>query len=211
MFSAGSFAVGVSYAKNLTEWFSIGGNFKYVDEHIWNSSATAIAVDVGTLFTTPFSGVKFGVAISNFGPKMQMSGDDLIVQKDISPDNGNNPNVDAQLSTDQFDLPLILRIGVSYEVISGEDNELLVAVDAAHPNDNSETVSLGVEYSLFHKMLSIRAGYRDLGASETEENFAVGGGFNYEIQPGTSVKFDYAFQKFGRLENVHKFSVGFLF
>ncbi|MEK9138460.1 MAG: PorV/PorQ family protein, partial [Bacteroidota bacterium] len=83
-FSAGSFAVGVSYAKKLTDWFSIGGNVKYINEHIWNSSATGFAVDVGTLFTTPFPGLKFGVAISNFGTKMRMTGDDLLVQKDIS-------------------------------------------------------------------------------------------------------------------------------
>ena len=60
-------------------------------------------------------------------------------------------------------------------------------------------------------MLSIRAGFKDIGSSESEENFTLGGGFKYEIQQGTSLKFDYAFQKFGRLDNVHKFSVGFLF
>src|SRR5689334_19512550 len=36
LFSAGSFAVGVSYARNLTDWFSIGTNVKYINEHIWN-------------------------------------------------------------------------------------------------------------------------------------------------------------------------------
>ena len=96
-FSAGSFAVGLSYARNLTEWFSIGGNVKYINEHIWNSSATGFAVDVGTLFTTPFTGVKFGAGISNFGSKLQIRGDDLLVLKDISPNHGNNANVNANL------------------------------------------------------------------------------------------------------------------
>ncbi len=210
-FTAGSFAVGVSYARALTDWFSIGGTAKYVNEHIWNSGATGIGVDVGTLFTTPFTGVKFGAGISNFGQKMQITGDDLIVQKDISSNHGNNPNVNANLSTDQFDLPLLLRIGFSYEPIATEDEELILVIDAVHPNDNSESVSLGGEYNVFHRMLSLRAGYKDIGARDSEEQFSLGGGVKYEIQPGTTVKFDYAFQKFGRLDNVHKFSLGILF
>src|SRR5207247_1449775 len=52
-FPAGSFALTGSYARNLTDWFSIGGNVKYINERIWNSSATSFAVDIGTLFTTP--------------------------------------------------------------------------------------------------------------------------------------------------------------
>ncbi len=162
-FSAGSFAVGVSYARNLTEWFSIGANVKYINEHIWNSKAKGFGIDVGTLFTTPFSGIKFGAGIANYGEKMQISGDDLLVQKDISPNNGNNPNINANLSTEQFDLPLIVRIGLSYEPISTEDQQLTLVVDAAHPNDNSENVSFGGEYSLFQKIFSVRAGYKGLG------------------------------------------------
>ena len=123
-FSAGSFAVGVAYGKNLSDWFSIGANVKYINEHIWNSSATSIAVDLGTLFTTPFPGVKLGAGMVNIGQKMHINGDDLIVQKDISPINGNNPNVTANLQTDNFDLPLSLRLGVSYEPIVNEKGKL---------------------------------------------------------------------------------------
>jgi hypothetical protein len=210
-FSAGSFAIGVSYAKRLAEWFSIGGNVKYINEHIWNSSATGFAVDVGTLFTTPFPGVKFGVAISNFGTKMRITGDDLLVQEDITSNNGNNPNINANLTTDAFDLPLNLRIGIAYQPISDEEKEVTLCVDAAHPNDNSESVSLGGEFSGFQRIISLRAGYKSLFAKSSEEEFTVGGGLRYEVSPGLITKFDYAFEKFGRLENVHKFTVGVLF
>ncbi len=210
-FSAGSFAVGVSYAKKLTDWFSIGGNVKYINEHIWNSSATGFAVDVGTLFTTPFPGLKFGVAISNFGTKMRMTGDDLLVQKDISENKGNNANVNANLTTDAFDLPLNLRIGFAYQPISDDDKEVTLCVDAAHPNDNSESVNLGGEFTGFERILSLRAGYKSLFAKGSEEEFTVGGGLRYDVGGGLIAKFDYAFEKFGRLENVHKFSVGVLF
>lgn len=209
-FSAGSFAVGVSYARNLTEWFSIGANIKYINEHIWNSSAKGFGIDLGTLFTTPFSGIKFGAGIANFGEKLKISGDDLLVQKDLSPIKGNNTSVNAQLSTEEFDLPLILRIGIAYEPLSTEEQQLTFVVDAAHPNDNSESISLGGEYSLFQKILSVRAGYKGLGERDREEKFTLGGGIRYAFEGNLTVKVDYAYQKFGRLDNIHKFAFGIL-
>lgn len=210
-FSAGSFAISTSYARNLTDWFSIGGSAKYINEHIWNSTATGFAIDLGTLFTTPFPGLKFGAGIYNFGTKMHMTGDDLLVQKDISPLNGNNPNINAYLATDYFDLPLTLRIGFCYEALSTDDQQLLLAVDAAHPNDNSENVNLGLEYTLFRRILSVRCGYMALGAQDSEQQFTIGGGLKYEIATGVSVRFDYAYEKFGRLNDVNKLTVGILF
>jgi hypothetical protein len=210
-FTAGSFAVGVSYGKNLTDWFSIGGTVKYVNEHIWNSSATGIAVDVGTLFTTPFDGLTFGAGISNFGQKMNISGDDLLVQKDISPNNGNNGNINANLTTDNFDLPLILRIGFAYQPIVTDDQVLTLAVDAAHPNDNSESLNIGGEYTGFSRILSLRAGYKALGVRDSEEEFTIGAGVTHGVGGTLTVRVDYAFQRFGRLEDIHKFSIGILF
>lgn len=210
-FTAGSFAVGLSYARSLTEWFSIGGSFKYINEHIWNSAAMGFGVDIGTLFTTPFPGLKFGAGISNFGTKMKIGGDDLLVQKDISADAGNNANVNANLTTESFDLPLILRIGLAYEAFNTETHQLLVTVDAAHPNDNSESLSFGAEYSLFQRLLSFRGGYRSLGYRNSEEEFTLGAGLQYEVSGGLVMRADYAFEKFGRLKDVHSFTLGLAF
>lgn len=206
-FTAGSFAFGVSYARNLTDWFSIGVNAKYVQETIWNSSASGFAIDIGTLFTTPFPGVTFGAGVSNFGQKMQITGDDLLVQKDISPNKGNNPNINANLTTDRFDLPLNLRIGFSYEPVTNDDQRLIIALDAAHPNDNSESVNVGFEYSLLQRMVSLRGGYKALGVAESEERFTVGGGLRYEISTGVATRIDYAYEDFGRLQNAHTVTI----
>ncbi len=43
-FSAGDIAVGVSFAKNLTDRFSIGFTGKYIQQKIWHMSATAFAL-----------------------------------------------------------------------------------------------------------------------------------------------------------------------
>ncbi|MEE9168846.1 MAG: PorV/PorQ family protein [bacterium] len=206
-FSASSYAVGFTYAHNLTSDFSIGANFKYITEKISNSSANSIAVDIGTLFKTPFAGIRLGASISNFGEKMQISGDDLLVQKDIEPQiSGNNPNVNAFLATEKFDLPLLLRIGISWEAINNETNRLTLAIDGAHPNDNEEFINVGGELGLFSETIFIRGGYKSIFLENQEEKFAFGGGFQYKVATGLNMAANYAFEQFEHFDNVHKFS-----
>ena len=67
---------------NLTDRFSVGFNGKYIQEKIANNHAKGWALDIGTLFETPY-GFRLGTSISNFGPIMRMTGDDLLVAVDI--------------------------------------------------------------------------------------------------------------------------------
>ena len=217
-FTAGSYAIGLAYARNLTDWFSLGVNVKYINEHIWNSTASGLALDIGTLFNTPFSGLKFGVGISNFGQKLKITGDDLLVQKDLSPNEGNNANVNAVLATEGFDIPLNLRLGFAYEPIADDDQLLVLAADFSHPNDNAENIVVGAEYSLFQRIVSIRAGYRGFGKvfpnwldKETEEGLTLGAGLRYRFAGDLAIKADYAYQQFGRLNDVHQFGVALQF
>jgi len=209
-FSAGDFAVGLSYARNLTDRFSIGFNAKYIQEHIWHCKATGLAVDIGTLFTTQFNGLRIGMSISNFGTKMQMMGSDLLVQKDISPIAGNNPNINADLSTDKYDLPLLMRVGVSMDVLRNGDNWLTLSVSADHPNDNTECLNLGGEYC-FNEFLFLRGGYKSLYTEDTEEGPTFGAGLKCRIASGATIKADYAWESFGRFDNIQKLSLGISF
>ena len=149
-FSAGSYALGVAFARSLTDRFSIGFNVKYITENIYNCSAHGLAFDVGTLFTTQFNGLQIGMSISNYGTKMQMGGRDLITQVDIDPSvSGNNENINSYLETDGYDLPLMFRVGVSMDVLKGMANSnLILAVDALHPNNDTERINVGAEYVL---------------------------------------------------------------
>ena len=62
-FNAYSVSFGVSYAQYLIPQFTIGGTAKVVYEQIAKSSASTIAFDVGTIYDTPFYGVRFGVSV----------------------------------------------------------------------------------------------------------------------------------------------------
>ena len=62
-YSATDVAVGLSYSGRLVEFFSFGATVKYVTQSIYNESASAMAVDLGTVLHTGFNGIhhRYGV------------------------------------------------------------------------------------------------------------------------------------------------------
>jgi len=210
-FSAGSYAIGFCYAKNLTDRFSIGANLKYINEYIMNCDANSFAIDIGTLFITPFRDIRFGVSISNFGMKMQMTGPDLLVQKDIDERiYGNNESVNAILSTDQFDLPLLLRVGLSGDFVRYGLMRVTWAVDAVHPNDNSEYLNYGFEIGLLDEIINLRAG-KSVFLESREEKFSLGGSLSFRLRTGSRISLDYAYQSFEHLNQIHKYTLRLVF
>jgi hypothetical protein len=211
-FSAGDYAFGLTYARKLTDRFSIGFNAKYIQQRIWHTTATGFALDIGTLFDTQFRGVKIGMSISNYGTKMQLDGQDLRTQTDLDTKiAGNNPSIDAYLAAGKFDLPLIFRVGMSVDLLKGMyDSNLIFSMDALHPNDDVESINVGMEYT-FHKMVSLRWGYKSLFARDSEEGLCFGGGINYKLFSQTTLHLDYAWGDFGVLNDIQKFSLGLSF
>lgn len=207
-FDAGCYAFGLCYARNLTNQFSIGINAKYINERYYHSTATGFALDVGTLFDTRFYGFIIGMSISNYGTKMQLNGQDFQVQHDIDVNvSGNNPNINARLMADPYELPLMFRVGISTDVFNGWANSnLILAADALHPNDDVEYVNVGCEY-VFNNLFTLRVGYKGLFAKASEQGLNFGGGIRYEIG-GTRLKVDYSYISFGILNSVHMVGFG---
>ena len=210
-YNAGDIAAGLSYARNLTNRFSIGFTAKYIQQKIWNMTSSSVALDIGTLFITGFNDMKIGMSISNFGSKMQLEGKDISITYDPDPGKyGNNDKIPAELQTGKFDLPLIFRVGLAMDVLKSERNRLTVAVDAVHPNDNTENMNFGAEYA-YNDLLFLRIGYKNLFTRDSEEGFTAGAGIEYALFGNTLLYVDYAYQDFGLLNNVQRFSLGFKF
>ncbi len=206
---AGSYAFGLTYARKLTDLFSIGFNVKFINEKLYQSNAYGFALDVGTIFDTQLEGIKLGMSISNYGTKMKLSGQSFLVQHDTYPAvSGNNEIINAELSTDPFDLPLTFRLGISMDILKGWANSnLTVSVDALHPSDDVEYMNVGAEY-VFDNLIALRIGYKGLFAKDLEQGLNYGVGIMYGIG-GTNLQVDYSYISFGMLKNVHMFSVGF--
>ena len=73
-FSASDIAIGFAYAKKMSDRFNVGIQLKMIQESISFSSARAVAIDAGSQYITRFSGLKIGIAITNFGSKLTLNG-----------------------------------------------------------------------------------------------------------------------------------------
>jgi len=211
LFTANDMAIGVSYAKNLTDRFTIGFTGKYIHQKLWHMTASSFAFDIGTLFTTQLNGMRIGMSISNFGSKMQLVGKDTQVNYDVDEaKQGNNDKILAHLDTDKWSLPLTFRVGVAMEVLQTEFNYLTIAVDAIHPNDNTECLNVGAEYVIKNRFF-FRGGYKALFQQDSEEGLTLGAGLAHNLTRYVRIKIDYAYADFGLLEYVQRFSLALEF
>jgi hypothetical protein len=212
-FSAGDIAVGISYAKAISDRFSIGFTGKYIQETIWHESANAMALDIGTTFRTDLlGGLTIGAALLNFGTTMQMSGRDTREFIRVDPTKqGSNGQIPSNIELNSWDLPLLIQFGVSTSPVNNETYRWTLSVDALHPSDDYESMNVGTEFA-YQKFLFVRGGYNSLFLSTKEGGLSFGVGVSSSpLFEGIQVRFDYAYRDMGRLENIHVLSLGVQF
>ncbi len=208
-FSAGDISVGISYARFLTDRFSVGITAKYIQQSIWHMNAIAFAFDAGTVFRTDLlGGMSIGAVLANFGTPMRLEGRDARYFIRVDPTKqGSNENIPVNIDMDSWDLPLYFQIGVSAPVINDVDYKLNLSADALVPNNDYQSMNVGAEFT-FMDVLSLRGGYNSLFLPDAEGGLSFGAGVNSKMLLSTAfVYFDYAYRDFGRLNNVHNFSI----
>jgi hypothetical protein len=222
-YTAYDYNFNITYARSLANWFSFGASAKYVTSKIWHTAANAMAVDLGVLVQTPFfsptgdydGGMRIGMSIANYGSRMRYDGFDLLFPEDISPSEaGNYQNLQGKYKMQDWELPLMFRVGVAVTPIMLSNQSLSIEVDALHPNNMSEYVNVGAEYKFVvpgFGDFSLRGGYKGLFMIDDNYGPTFGGGFNVFVAPGKSFKIDYAYRSIGVLGNVHCTSFGVAF
>ena len=201
-FGATDFALALSFARQMTYNFTVAISAKYVRQQIWDMIASGLAWDIGTVFRTPFPGVHIGASITNFGQNLVFRGQQLLrKQREF-----NNITTVAMYQAESFQLPLQFKLGLAYEVLRGEDNQLLLCVDGVHPNDNREYANLGVEYG-WNRTVYLRAGYK---LNTDIQGLSAGGGLNFRAG-ALEASLEYAYSRMLYFDDVHRFSIGFMF
>lgn len=222
-YSALDYAVSLSYARRLAQWFSFGATGKYISSKISRLNAKALAMDLGVMVNTPFfspngdeaNGLTIGMSISNYGTRMRYEGMELLRPIDILPDeNGNYKSVEGQYKLQSWDLPIIFRLGCSFNPIVTQSQKLTVAVDALHPNNNNESLNLGAEYQWsapgFGKMI-LRGGWHGLFMDDSPYGLTAGAGFHFSLLNNVVLKVDYSFQNTQFFNNFSSYAVGIVF
>lgn len=213
-FNVSDAAIGVGYARKLTDKFSLGGNVRYLRSSMEDVSYNGVSVDLGTLYKTGLRGLRLGMAIQNLGPDVQYDGTFLDYRNQIQNDN--------QLLDESFEgaaLPTQFRLGVAFDAFQmfgikhNENYTAEMAVEMNHPNDNRERLNIGGEAG-YRNTLFLRAGGK---FAYDEESFALGFGLRVPVFSEYRVRFDYAYSHWGRLteaadgfmDQPHRFGLGF--
>ena len=144
-----SLSARATFARNLTDRLKVGGSVNYISDKIAETQMQTISYDIGSNFQTGIYNTILGMSITNFGPEVQYTGEDLSVQVPDTID------VDGSLQriTDKFPLPLTFRLGIENKVmgpespfIKNDKHSLIVSIDGIKPSDYVVYGSMGLEY-----------------------------------------------------------------
>jgi hypothetical protein len=228
--------VGATFAQNFSDRFSAGLTGKYVNDRLGTVSGSAFAVDFGTSFHASLNNhpVKFSFVLANLGSNLTYSGTGLQgnVQRDPLPGEDPVPTLPQQsnLLTKDFPLPTTFRVGLAYDVITGDNSRLTMLGDFNQPNNNKPGFAVGSEWqsqklggSNFGFALRGSYGYTAannltpqssataLSDEENLQGLAFGGGLQYGGNGnGFGLSLDYAYKYLGILgpTNFFSFSLG---
>lgn len=201
-FSPTAYAVGLGYARAVSDRFSVGGQVKYASQDLGAAIAGigdtgdtgdymrdevnegTLAYDFGVHYKTGFESLNFAVSARNFAPEVTYA-------------------------EESFQLPLTLQIGVAMDVLDLTQldpsmHSLVVSLDAANPRDYSEQLKLGGEYR-FMDMLALRGGYT---YPTDEEGISLGAGIQQRLS-GVGFAADYSYTDFGVFSGVHRVAIRF--
>ncbi len=205
-YSVNDVSLGLAYGRRITERFSAGLQANYVTEKIWNTSSKTFTFNLGTVYRLTEGGVIFGFSLSNLGTQSRFSGSDLGIYFDGDPDAfGDNSALPAEQTTDEFPLPGLFRMGLSIPHRFSENSEMLFLVEGLHPNDNSESMNLGAEWTL-RRMFSLRAGYQTLFQEDSELGLTAGFGVAGDLG-NNRYELNYAWAGHESLESTHRFTM----
>jgi hypothetical protein len=204
-YSVSDVALALGFGHNFTDRFAAGVQVNYISETIWHSSMQVVTGNLGTIYRLTDDGLQLGASISNFGTSGRFQGRDLAIQYDADPSrHGDNGALPGSASTDDFPVPVLFRLGLSYPYTVGRAGTLRVAADAFHSSSNTESVSGGVEWQ-WRNLVSVRGGYQNLGQQDSETGLTLGFGLRGAIL-AQDFDFDYAWADQGRLERSHRFT-----
>lgn len=175
--------LGVTYAKQLTANVGVGVTGNFISESIFEAHASGMAFDVGFTYDPRWKGVKLGLVMKNYGPRMRFSGKGF--ERDLGDNHAGSPN------SASFDLPSYFALGVSYDAFSDDKNMAVFTGNWSSNAFSQDHWQGGAEYSYDNKYF-LRAGYNYSQQTDYLYGFSLGGGLTFPLGADTKLTFDYA-------------------
>lgn len=217
-FSPSFVNLGIAYSYTYENKISVGFLLRTISESTSDVSAFGFAIDAGVQYVSgEQDNFKLGISLRNVGSPMKFNGQGLAFQT-------SNPegNVDFPLTVEQrsedFELPSVLNIGISYDYYIAEKLMLRAVGNFTSNAFSRDQVGGGAEL-YFNEMFVLRGGYKkDIGSSGSSLNnvyTGVSAGASVDLPFNDSGKnkigIDYAYRATNPFKGTHNFSVRFQF
>ncbi|MBI5472324.1 MAG: PorV/PorQ family protein [Ignavibacteriae bacterium] len=210
-YDARDVAIGLTFASAITDRFSVGLTGKYINSRIWDVSGSAFAIDMGIFYNTQLDGLRLGFSMSNFGTNLAYGGRNLDTTVDPDEEVENFDRVPAQYKTNAYPLPLLFRVGISYQAEFGSFGSPMVTVELNHPSNAPEAINVGMEYGILD-VCFLRGGFNGLFDKTAESGLTLGAGVEYFTNSSDlGFRFDYSWSEWGILGSTQSFSLGIVF
>jgi hypothetical protein len=215
IFSWTGTAVGLHYARRLTDRLQVGFTGRVISEGIDQARAQWWGMDFGTVFRTGLYGITLGAVLANIGPSARMEGN--LITRRVATDEAFPVTLPVRFNTVDYGLPTTFRFSLVSNLVGGAEallspsqtSSLNLAVDLNDATDTDLQLSAGVEYG-FRDLLYLRAGKKWVNEANSEfrsfsDNVSFGGGLVLPVFGG-GFHFDYAYTSLADLQHVHVFS-----
>ncbi|MBI4410374.1 MAG: PorV/PorQ family protein [Gemmatimonadetes bacterium] len=221
-------AVGLHYARLVTDRLAVGVAGKFINEGIPGADADFFAGDIGVQFETGILATRLAAAFFNLGSDSHVDG--ALVRRRVEQSSlvertgtlDTRRTLDIGLLTNEVELPTGFRFGIATDLV-GRAEALLgpsgmhrfqAMLDVADGTDTPLSPTVGLEYS-FRDILYLRGGKRWANEEQISRDFShllsFGGGLAVPLPGGRRLMFDYAFTDAGDLQNVQSFALELAF
>ncbi len=172
MVSAGDLAVGLAFAKQITDLLSIGVHARYIQETLDLDTRTTFAFDISTLYNTGYRNITLGIALRNLGPDQAVS---------------------SITKSESFSMPIDFNVTLASEILGSREDSysLTVAFESGFTIDLGDRYRIGAELWLLN-LVALRGGYR---FNYSNEDFSFGVGISPEIS-GKKLNIDFTYSNF---------------
>lgn len=180
-FGANGLVLSAGYSEEVLQNFSVGLTGKYIRFQIDNFNASAVAADLGAIYSLPQQALSFGFGIFNLGTTTSA----FIDTKD--------------------DLPMNLQLGFTKNL---EHLPVMVSGALVKFNDENLDFRIGGEISVSEKLL-LRLGYNSVGQDQnvdTDKDKFAGVSFGFGVKLN-KINLDYSLSSFGEVGSLNRLSV----
>lgn len=211
-FSPNFFNLGLAYSHIFENKVSVGLLVRLINESTQQLNAFGFALDAGVQYVTgPQDNFKFGISLRNIGSPMLFSGQGLSTLGE-NPQGDINYELTFNQRAENFELPSMLNIGISYDFLFDEVSRLTILGHFTSNSFSQDQLGGGIEYA-FNDLIEVRTAYRYEVGSEDEvtaplyTGFSAGASFNIPVGSKTLLGLDYGYRHTRLWNGTHNFTV----